>query len=404
MTVGSSNSGATGRNSGGALVNLDGELVGIIESFKDISDLKKAQQATQSERDKMHRILSCLTEGVSIFNPHYHVEYQNTILKGYYGECNGKSCYSVFHQLDQPCENCLMKVALATGQIQQCELSCPNGKLLEQVYTPVKDFDGSEKVIVLFRDITDEKASLAAMMQAKQLASLGEMAAGIAHEINNPINGIINYGQILTNKSAKGSQVDDIAVRIVKEGDRIARIVEGLLSFARQKKEEKTLVSVKKILSDALTLTGAQMRKDKINLKKNISGNLPEIVAQPNEIEQVFVNIISNARYALNQKYPESSVQKTLEITGVTMKSHGKNHVRVSFRDNGTGIPANIIDKVMNPFFSTKNNVKCSGTGLGLSLSLGIVEEHNGRLTIESREGEYTTVSIALPIWRDKTM
>ena len=298
-----------------------------------------------------------------------------------------------------------MKVALATGQIQQCELSCPNGKLLEQVYTPVKDFDGSEKVIVLFRDITDEKASLAAMMQAKQLASLGEMAAGIAHEINNPINGIINYGQILTNKSAKGSQADDIAVRIVKEGDRIARIVEGLLSFARQKKEEKTLVSVKKILSDALTLTGAQMRKDKINIKKNISGNLPDIVAQPNEIEQVFVNIISNARYALNQKYPGSSVQKTLEITGVTMKSNGKNnHVRLSFRDNGTGIPANIIDKVMNPFFSTKNNVKCSGTGLGLSLSLGIVEEHNGRLTIESREGEYTTVSIALPIWRDKTM
>lgn len=380
----------------------NGEFVGIVESFQDISELKKAQDATQSERDKMHMILSCLKEGVSIFNPHFKVEYQNAILQEYFGEFDSKPCYTLFHQLDHPCENCLMKAAMATGQIQQCEFSCPDGRIFEQAYTPVKDFDRSDKVIVLFRDVTDEKASLAAMMQAKQLASLGEMAAAIAHEINNPINGIINYGQILINKSQKESKINEISERIVKEGDRIARIVEGLLSFSRQKKEEKTPVHIRTILSDALTLTGAQMRKDKIILKKDIPRNLPRILAQPNEIEQVFVNIISNARYALNQKYPGSSPQKTLEITAETLKSHNQNHVRVSFRDSGIGIPGNLVDKVMNPFFSTKTEAKCPGTGLGLSISLGIVEEHNGHLTIESRKGEYTNASVELPVWTDK--
>ena len=379
-----------------------GEFVGIVESFQDISELKKAQDATQSERDKMHRILSCLKEGVSIFNPHFVVEYQSAILKDYFGECDSKPCYSVFHQLDQPCENCLMKVAMESGQIQQCELSCSNGRLLEQVYTPVKDFDGSAKVIVLFRDITDEKASLAAVMQAKQLASLGEMAAGIAHEINNPINGIINYGQILINKSEKGSKTNDISTRIVKEGDRIARIVEGLLSFSRQKKEEKTPVAITKIISEALTLTESQIRRDKIVLKKNIPSNLPEIIGQPNEIEQVFVNIISNARDALNQQYPGSSPKKILEVNAEEVKSNDQKHIRVSFHDRGIGIPKNIADKVMNPFFSTKADAKFSGTGLGLSISLGIIEEHRGRLTIESREGKYTTVAVELPIWAGK--
>ena len=376
--------------------NSDGELIGIIESFKDISDLKKAQQATQSERDKMHLILSCLTEGVIILNEHFKVEYNNDVLNRYFGESNGKPCYAVFYQQDHPCENCWMKVAMATGQIQQCELTGPNGRIFEQAYTPVKDFDGSDKVIVLFRDVTEERASLAAMMHSQQLASLGEMAAGIAHEINNPINGIINYGQILTDNFSKENQTKDIAVRIVKEGGRIAQTVEGLLSFARRKKGEKTRVPIEKILTDALSLIGAQMEKDNIFIKMNIPGNLPEIIAQPSEIEQVFINIFSNARYALNQKYPGSSPQKTFQITADTVKSNDKSYVQVSFRDSGIGIPENLIDKVMNPFFSTKTVDKATGTGLGLSISLGIIEEHKGRLTIESREGEYTTVSVEL--------
>ena len=118
-------------------------------------------------------------------------------------------------------------------------------------------------------------------------------------------------------------------------------------------------------------------------------------MAQAHEIEQVFVNIISNARHALNQKFPKSHEDKILEVTAESITSNGRPIVRVSFKDRGSGIPAAIIDKVMNPFFSTKTEDK--RTGLGLSISHGIIEEHGGRLRIESKEGLHTNVVMELP-------
>ena len=233
-------------------------------------------------------------------------------------------------------------------------------------------------------------------MRAEQLAALGELAAGVAHEINNPINGIINYAQILVNKTDEGDYAHDIAARLIKEGDRIARIVEGLLSFARRRHEDKAVITIDEILSDSLTLTAAQLRKDNITVKTDLPEDLPNIKAQAHEIEQVFVNIISNARHALNEKFSGRHGDKILEIVAESTNHNGQPHVRVSFKDNGTGIPTEIIDKVMNPFFSTKTEGK--RTGLGLSISHGILEEHGGRLKVESENGQYTRVVMELPV------
>jgi len=378
----------------------DGEVVGIVESFQDITDLKNAQEAILSERDKLNRILSNLTEGVSIVNTGLVIEYQNTSLKECIGDCQGKHCFSAFRQKDTSCEPCLMREALRTGKIQQHEFETADGRSFEQAYTPVTDVDEKQKVVVLLRDVTEKKASMAAMMRAEQLAALGEMAAGVAHEINNPINGIINYAQILVNKSSANSFVYNLGERMIKEGDRIARIVEGLLSFARRKKEEKTLVAVEDILSDSLALIDAQMRKDNIIANKNIADDLPRILAQAHEIEQVFVNIISNARYALNQKYPQPHEDKLLEIITETHSVNRRPYVRISFHDHGTGIATDIIEKVRNPFFSTKTEGK--RTGLGLSISHGIVNDHGGKLKIDSLEGKFTRVSVELPVAKSK--
>ncbi|MGA9539423.1 MAG: ATP-binding protein, partial [Desulfobacterales bacterium] len=200
------------------------------------------------------------------------------------------------------------------------------------------------------------------------------------------------------NKTEEGDVMHDIAVRLIKEGDRIARIVKGLLSFARRRHEDKTNVSIKDILSDSMTLTAAQLRNDNITIKTNLMDDLPNIKAQAHEIEQVFVNIISNARHALNQKFSGSHADKVLAITAETIPSNGQPYIRMIFKDNGTGIPAAVIDKVMNPFFSTKTEGK--RTGLGLSISHSIVEEHGGRLSIESEEGRYTKVVVELPVYQ----
>ncbi len=376
-----------------------GQVIGIVESFRDITQLKEAHEIIHSERDKLQRILSHLLEGVSIVNADYAIEYQNAVLKASFGDCKGKTCYAVFRGKSSPCNPCLMQEAIQSGKIQHVEYETIDGRCFEQAYTRVTDVDGQVKVVALLRDITERKASLAAAMHAEQLAAVGEMAAGVAHEINNPINGIINYAQIIRNKSEKGGMIKDIAERMIKESNRIARIVEGLLSFSRRRHEEKMIVSIREILSDSLTLTAAQMRKDNISVKIRLKENLPQIMVQAHEISQVFINIISNARYALNQKYPGSHDDKSLEITSGLVKKDDRKYVRVSFCDHGTGIPANIIDKVRNPFFTTKPEGK--RTGLGLSISHGIVENHEGKLTIDSLKGQFTRIHVDLPVWRE---
>ena len=377
-------------------VGPDGDIVGVVESFRDITELKNAQDAVESERDKLERILSHLHEGVSIVSREFLVEYQNENFGEFFGDGTGKSCHVVIHGKQHPCKPCLMQTAIETGRIQLAEFKTPDGRSFEKAYTPVTDIDNQQKVVALWRDVTEKNAAAAAIMRAEQLAALGELAAGVAHEINNPINGIINYGQILFNKTEEGSRVREIAGRLIKEGERIARIVEGLLSFARRRHDDKSIISIAVVLSESMALTAAQLRKDNITVKADFPDDLPLIWAQVHELEQVFVNIISNARHALNEKYPGTHEDKILEITAEQATSNNRSFLRVYFNDHGSGIPTAIIDKVMNPFFSTKTEGK--RTGLGLSISHGIVEEHGGRLSLESEEGRFTKVMMEFPV------
>ena len=262
---------------------------------------------------------------------------------------------------------------------------------------PVTDLRGNVNSLVLsMLDVTQRKRAEAEALRSSQLASLGELAAGVAHEINNPINGIINYSQILANKSSPGSKEHDIAARIIKEGDRIAGIVKNLLSFARSRNEEKRSVHIYVIISEVLSLTGAQLRKDNIKINVDIPEDLPAVSVQPQQIEQVILNIISNSRYALNEKYHEMNEDKTIEITGEKTFVNDEPFIRLSLLDKGTGIQANDLNKIMNPFFSTKPSGE--GTGLGLSISQNIVKELGGEISISSVEGEFTEVNIMLPV------
>ncbi len=267
-----------------------------------------------------------------------------------------------------------------------------NGEKIFTIVSPRAVHDKDHKMVGYFAvitDITQKVALQAATMRASHMVSLGEVAAGVAHEINNPLNGIINYARILCDQSG----ADDIPNRIVKEGRRIAEIVKALLLFAHGGTKEKKLVEVKEILSDSLGLMESEMKHEGVQIRTSVAADLPGIQADPQEIQQVFMNTISNARYALNQKYSGPHEDKRLEIR--VERSINSAYVRIAFRDSGVGIPAEIIDKIREPFFSTKP--RGQGTGLGLSISDGIIRDHRGELTIESVEGEFTNIIIDLP-------
>ncbi len=371
-------------------------MIGIVEAFKDITELKRIQDELISERDRLHRILFHQFENVGIINGRYVLEYQNELLKKQTAGKERCRCYEVFRDRDQPCDDCLLQKALESGKIQRFEFDTAAGRSYQHTYTPFVDNNGQKKAVVSQRDITERKASIATAIRAEHLAALGELAAGVAHEINNPINGIINYAQILVNKTHAGDQLNLISDRIIGEGDRIAAIVASLLSFSRRDNEKRSLVSIAELLEESLTLTGAQLRKDGIVLSVNMEDNLLPLSARPQEIEQVFLNIINNSRYALNEKYPQGGECKSLDIDVSMIPDNGNAIIRACFTDHGPGIPPHVMDKVINPFFSTKPKGK--GTGLGLSISHRIVENHGGRLAIESGEGEYTKVTVELPV------
>jgi C4-dicarboxylate-specific signal transduction histidine kinase len=163
--------------------------------------------------------------------------------------------------------------------------------------------------IISLRDITDKKRLKAEAMRAGHLASIGELAAGVAHEINNPISGIIGYAEILQDRAKEQGYESDIPEKIIKEGERIADIVKNLLSFARDRKEDHSPAHIKDILSDTLGLTERRITKEGIRLSVNVPADLPNIRARSKEIQQVFLNVISNAHYALNQRSPEAGVE-----------------------------------------------------------------------------------------------
>lgn len=264
-----------------------------------------------------------------------------------------------------------------------------------QITANYSSFEGQEFIFAFAVDITRQKMMQQEALRAAHFASIGELAAGVAHEINNPITGIINYAGLICDGIETMDESVEIARRIMKEGERIGSIVSNLLSFARDENREPEPSSVEEIFSDAQALFQKKLGQNNIIVEKNFPPGLPRVLVNPPKIEQVFVNCLSNALDALNAKYPGADQNKRIEVHAAALTLAAKPYVRVILHDHGIGIPEAIIDKICNPFFTLKQTGR--GTGLGLSISYNIIKDYNGHLLFESREGEYTKVIIDLP-------
>ena len=260
---------------------------------------------------------------------------------------------------------------------------------------PIKN-DVHKSILIILKNITSQKQIEAQLQHAQRMEAIGTLAAGVAHEINNPISGIIGYAEILKDLNQEQPAEKDIINRIIKEADRIAEIVKNLLSFARNRHEEKNPANIKDILSSTLGLIEKRLIKDGIQLSVDVPDALPDIKVRSHEIQQVFLNILNNAHYGLKQKPLELSGEKFLNIKCEIKEVEGRNFIRTTIYDSGAGIPKNILNKICDPFFSTKPPGK--GTGLGLSISHGIVNNHKGKLLFEALEGKYTKFMVDLPI------
>lgn len=264
-------------------------------------------------------------------------------------------------------------------------------------------YQESDSALVFMRDISErkqmqkEKESMEAQLRQKQkMEAIGTLAGGVAHEINNPVTGIINYAQLITESTGADEEIRSFCEEIICEGRRIAEIVSSLLKFSRQEKTTHSPALISDIVTGTLSLTRMILKRDQIALEVNIPDGLPSIKCRSQQIQQVLMNLITNARDALNAKYKGFSENKRITISGGMFEREGRRWLRVTVEDRGTGIPADVMDKIFNPFFTTKP--RDLGTGLGLSISHGIVREHHGELYFETTPGEFTKAVLELPV------
>jgi PAS domain S-box-containing protein len=267
------------------------------------------------------------------------------------------------------------------------------------------DLHGVPTALSVTRDITqrrkmeDAKLELEARhRQAQKLESIGTLASGVAHEINNPLTGIINYAQLIADRTDK-DPLREFARGIVDEGSRIAAIVKNLLSFSRQQKESHSPARVADIVTTSLSLVGAVLRKDGIQVDVRVPDDLPTIKCRSQQIQQVLLNLLTNARDGLNARYPGHDEDKIVRLSVEKVDHDGRVWIRIAVEDHGAGIPPSVLDRVFDPFFTTKP--RDQGTGLGLSISYGIVRDHHGTLTVESVPNQSTRFLVELPVDND---
>lgn len=249
------------------------------------------------------------------------------------------------------------------------------------------NLEGSKKGLVIVLDnITEIKKLQQQLQRNDKLAALGELSTGIAHEIRNPLGIIKAIGQTMKKELKNNPEAVKELEIIDEEVERANRVVKALMEFGKPGKEEKVLYSLNAILEDVLTITNKYALQHGVNVEFKKS-DIPEIAVDKEQLKQAFINIIFNAVQAM----PEGG-----KLT-VTTQSHGSGFVKAVFEDTGAGIPEDSLEKIFNPFYTTKEE----GTGLGLPIVHRIIEEHEGVISVSSRVGEGTTFEILLPLRKD---
>jgi len=225
------------------------------------------------------------------------------------------------------------------------------------------------------------------LVQSEKLAAVGQLAAGVAHEINNPLTGILGFTEILLQSNGLSAQQREDLESVLHQSKRCREIVQNLLQFSRRRKPNKEAISLEKVLQPTLDLVQYDFRSANIEIRKSIPKDLPPIHGDPSQLEQVFLNIVTNARHAMEDKGGGGVL--AIKASG------GPAGIVIRFEDNGRGIAPEHIGKVFDPFFTTKAVGK--GTGLGLSISYGIIQQHNGTIRVESTLGAGSAFIIELP-------
>ena len=375
------------------LKTIAGYVSIALENARLYGSLEHQALEQRALRDFSESIIESISAGVASVDFEGRIQSWNSALEKLYGlpraQAVGRSLEEVFPSellaelranLDGGEAHSLYKFRLAT--VDQREL------VLNISATPLVDLAGRAiGRLLIFNDLTERVSLEDQLIQAEKLSSIGLLAAGVAHEVNTPLAVIASQGQMLLRQMpAEGPQSRTLE-KIVKQAFRASEIVNSLLKFSRVSGAEYTELDLNKVIQETLSLVAPMLKSARVSLNLQLDRDLPTIWGNAGKLQQVFMNLIVNARDAM---------PKGGELTLATDREDGR--VRVEVCDTGVGIPPDHLSRIFDPFFTTKSGSR--GTGLGLAVSYGIIREHAGNVEVESRQGHGTTFRLELPAAR----
>jgi two-component system NtrC family sensor kinase len=370
------------------LYDEKGQICSYIDVQRDVTRQKEVEAKLQEHKKLIESILATMPEGVLVIDGKDRVLLAN------------KALHKIFHLNNRSPKNNLLNEIFPLDQFFDLHKAVQCGEtekntlefryqvqgLEKIIYCVIVKMD-AERTLLTFSDVSREREEEEKLYLTDRLASIGEMAAGLAHELNNPLTGILALSQLLTSSNIPKEYKEDLEC-INIEAQRAAGIVKNVLLFARNKIGKNGQSPVNKVVKDVLRLREYEERTSNITVVTNFEENLPDIPIDKGQLQQVFLNLLSNAEAAIKE------VNRPGIITVTTQRVN--NHINIMFTDNGCGIKRQIMPRIFDPFFTTKEIGK--GTGLGLSICYSIIVKHGGKISVKSQVNEGTTFTIRIPI------
>jgi len=363
--------------------------------FRDLTEQRKLEKKIRESKRNLEAIFDGIRDQLSIQTPDYQIFRVNrAVIENYklaYKELIGRKCYEVYFQRTLPCENCPISVTIETKQPTSSIMKLSGENTTLQIFSyPILDEKGNLlSVIEYMKDITEEQRLQEQLIQSEKLAGIGILASGVAHEINNPLSGIIGMAEVALEEEDI-SKSRSYLMDIMSCAERIAEIVRGLKSYSRAaKKGELGVVDLNEVLEESLKMVRLAIKPASVEVIKKFQP-IEKIQANIGEIQQVFTNLITDAFQAMDGNGGR------LVLSTRSLKDSAE--AKVS--DSENGIPQKYINQIFDPFFATKNPGE--GTRLGLNIVYRIVTKHEGTIEVESTEGIGTTFIMKFPKWRNE--
>jgi PAS domain S-box-containing protein len=384
------------------LLGLDSSKIGFYADVKQkIHELEAANTGLRSKSSELQAMFDSIGDGVIVYDSNGLVQHRNHICPRYFPRetLPGCSCRELFHpEAETSPHDCPVERALTGEKVEISISSQPadgSTRYFDITATPIGDNNTDQNRALLFlRDVTEKRVQELQLMQAEKLSSIGILAAGVAHEINNPLSSVAGYAEALLRRfNDEHELASDPRLEafpkylqvIVRESYRCKGIIDCLLSFSRKSDGSICNVNINEILEEVLELVRFKSQYDRVEIKTNLQVDLPEIIGDPTGLRQVCMNLLINAHQSINGA----------GLVEITTRMDGLSTVMFQISDSGCGIPKESIEQIWDPFFSTKDVGK--GTGLGLAVSYNIIKRLGGEISVESQVGTGSKFTVRMP-------